>query len=108
MTRVVALVGDLMDQSHVRGSIDGLEIIRSAADASGADVVIVDLARHAGSIAEIRRAVPGALLVAYGRHDDPAALAAASAAGADRVFARSRFFKDPAAAIAPEAASPDQ
>jgi hypothetical protein len=37
--------------------------------------------------------------VAYGRHDNPEALEAARADGADAALPRSRFFQDPAAAV---------
>ena len=54
-------------------------------------------------VATARRNAPTARIVAYGRHDDPEALAAARAEGADEAMPRSRFFQDPAAAIAGEA-----
>ena len=46
-----------------------------------------------------RKLVPGARIVAYGRHDNPEALEAARADGADVALPRSRFFQDPAAAV---------
>jgi hypothetical protein len=88
-----------MDQSRVVAAVPGVEIIASSADVTGADIVVVDLARHQGVLPEIRRRAPDAWVVAYGPHVDAEALAAARAAGADRVLARSRFFKDPAAAL---------
>jgi len=101
VTRVVALMGELMDQSRVVAAVPGVEVVTSAADVTGADVVVVDLARHQGALPEIRRRAPDAWVVAYGPHVDAAALADARAAGADRVLPRSRFFKDPAAAVSP-------
>ena len=97
--RVVALVDDLMDRSRVSAAVPGIEMIRDPAAASGADRVVIDLARHASDIGAVRGVAPGARIIAYGRHDDTAALAAARAAGADIVVPRSRFFRDPASAI---------
>lgn len=97
--RVVALVDDLMDRSRVSSAVPGVEMISDPAAASGADRVVVDLAGHADAIGAVRGAAPGAWIIAYGRHDDTAALAAARAAGADVVMPRSRFFRDPASAI---------
>jgi hypothetical protein len=101
VTRVVALAGDLMDRSRLTAAIAGLEIATSAADARGADVVIVDLARHADALGDVRAVAPAAFVVAFGPHVDTDTLAAARAAGADEVLARSKFFRDPAAAATP-------
>jgi hypothetical protein len=103
--RVVALVGDLMDRSRLVSAIPDLEVVASAADVADADVVVVDLARHAGALEAARAAAPRAFVVAFGPHVDDDALAAARAAGADLVLPRSRFFRDPAAALQ---APPDQ
>ena len=43
--------------------------------------------------------MPGARIVCFGPHVDDDAADAARAAGADVVLPRSRFFRDPAAAI---------
>ena len=51
-------------------------------------------------MAVARKLAPDARIVAYGRHDDPAALETARGEGADAALPRSRFFRDPAAAIA--------
>ena len=69
------------------------------ASCGGADVVVVDLARHGDAVAAVRAAAPAARIVAFGPHVDTAALAAAERDGADIVVARSEFFRDPAAAI---------
>jgi hypothetical protein len=109
--RVVGLVGDLMDRTRLMGAIPDLEVVERAADVADAEVVVVDLARHADVLGEVRSAAPGAFVVAFGPHVDDEALAAARAAGADVVLPRSRFFRDPAAAVqraSPEAAPPDQ
>ena len=100
---VVALVPDLMDQSRIRAAladVDEVEVtfVRDPARAVGAAVVIVDLARFADRIAEIRAATPGRI-VAFGPHVDDDALAAARSAGADVVVPRSQFFRDPAAVV---------
>ena len=94
---VAATTTDLMDRSRIGSSIPG---VRFDLDAS-AEVVIVDLARGAAQVAEIRTAMPSTRIVCYGPHVDEEAANAARAAGADVVMPRSRFFRDPAAAIAP-------
>jgi hypothetical protein len=101
VTRVVALVGDLMDRSRLTGAIPDVEVVATAADVEGADVVIVDLARHTSALETVRAIAPGAYVVAFGPHVDEDALVAARAAGADLVLPRSRFFRDPAAAAQP-------
>jgi DNA-binding NarL/FixJ family response regulator len=98
--RVCALVSDLMDRSRVSGAVDGVEFVRDAAACAGADVVVVDLARSGDQVAAVRAAAPDARLVAFGPHVDDAAAQAARAAGADVVMPRSRFFRDPASAVA--------
>lgn len=98
---VCALVHDLMDRSKVSAVSPGVRFVSSAAECADADVVVVDLGRYATSIAELRAARPDTRIVAFGRHDNPEALAAAEAAGADLVLPRSRFFHDPAAALMP-------
>jgi len=99
---LVALVDDLMDRSRVRAALgDDVRFTRSPADTAGATVIVVDLARHAGSVAAIRAAAPEAYVVAFGPHVEAAAMDEARAAGADRVLPRSRFFADVAAATAP-------
>jgi hypothetical protein len=92
---VVALVSDLMDRSKLSGAISG--VVFSLRD--DAEVVIVDLARGADQVAQVRASHPGARIVAYGPHVDDEAMDAAKAAGADVVLPRSRFFRDPAAAL---------
>lgn len=98
---LVALVDDLMDRSRVQSALGtDVRFTRAATDAAGADVVVVDLARHAGAIEAVRAAAPDALVVAFGPHVDADAMEAARAAGADRVLPRSRFFADVPAAVA--------
>lgn len=96
---VVALVTDLMDRSRLLAAVPGITFARQAADTAGATVVIVDLTRAGLDIAAVRAAAPGARLVAYGPHVDGAAQQAALDAGADATYARSQFFRDPAAAL---------
>ena len=96
---VVALVTDLMDQSRIRTAVPETTFLRDPARAAGADVVILDLARFADRVAEVRAATAGRI-VAFGPHVDDTTLAAARAAGADAVLPRSQFFRDPAAAVA--------
>ena len=96
--KVVALASDLMDRSRMTAAIEGITFAREPADCSDADIVIVDLARFAGAVGELRRARPSARIVAFGPHVDEVAAADARAAGADNGWPRSRFFRDPAAA----------
>jgi len=92
---VAATTTDLMDRSRIGSSIPGVRFTLDYV----ADVVIVDLGRGAAQIAEIRGAMPTARIVCYGPHVDGDTADAAHAAGADVVLPRSRFFRDPAAAI---------
>lgn len=101
---IVALVPDLMDRSRVSAALPDARFTRDIADCAGADVVLVDLARHAGDIVAVRAVAPAALIVAFGPHVDDDALAQARADGADAVLARSKFFADVAAATAGPAA----
>jgi hypothetical protein len=97
--RVVALVADLMDRSRIGAAIPGVEFVRDPTACSGAAVVVVDLARDP-DLGALRAAAPDARILAFGPHVDDDRLAAARAAGAHLVLARSRFFHDPAAAVA--------
>ena len=97
--KVVALASDLMDRSRMTGAIDGIAFARDASECSGADVVIVDLARFGAMVGELRRVVPDARIVAFGPHVDEDAASDAREAGADLVWPRSRFFRDPSAAL---------
>jgi hypothetical protein len=97
--RICALVSDLMDRSRVSAAVTGVEFVRGIDACAGADVVIVDLARFGADVAALRTALPSARLVCFGPHVDEASAAAASAAGADVVLPRSKFFHDPLAAI---------
>ena len=85
-----------MDRSKLSSAIPGVQFQL----AHDANVVIVDLARQP-DIAAIRASHPNARIVAYGSHVDTDSMTAASEAGADDVMPRSKFFRDPAAAIAP-------
>ena len=95
---VVAFVTDLMDRSKVHSAVEGVTFARDPAAAAGADVVIVDLARFADKVAELRAKAPHARIVAFGPHVDDELLQHARDAGADAVLPRSQFFRDPAAA----------
>ena len=99
--RTVALVSDLMDRSKIGAALADVAFASGPADCAGADLVVVDLGSHAGDIAGIRREAPAARIVAFGRHDNPDALARARADGADVAVARSRFFRDPAGVARP-------
>ena len=97
----VALVSDLMDRSRISGAVPEVAFASGPDACAGADVVIVDLGGHAGEVAGVRRVAPDARIVAFGRHDDPDALARAQAEGADVAVARSRFFRDPITVVTP-------
>ena len=97
--RVCALVVDLMDRSRISASIPDAVFVREAADCAGADVVIVDLARSGQQVAAVRGAAPSARIIGFGPHVDDEGASAALADGADAVLPRSRFFRDPTAAL---------
>jgi hypothetical protein len=92
---MVAYVPDLMDRSKVASAAGGADVIfvptaaALPAAAAGADLVVVDLSRPG-----VLEALPAitAPTIGFGRHDDRERLAAATAAGCDRVLARSAFF----------------
>ena len=109
--RIVAITSELMDRSRISGALDGVEFARDAAACAGADVVVVDVARDAALVAAVRAAAPDARIVAFGPHVDTEVLDQASRDGADVVLPRSKFFQDPAGALAPwlceTAAMPD-
>ncbi|MDQ1479412.1 MAG: hypothetical protein QOI44_273 [Actinomycetota bacterium] len=98
--RICALVVDLMDRSRISAALPDTTFVRDAAACAGADVVIVDLARSGRHVGAVRDAAPAARIVCFGPHVDEEGANAARAAGADVVLPRSRFFSDPAAAIA--------
>jgi DNA-binding NarL/FixJ family response regulator len=97
--RVVALVGDLLDRSKIAAAVSDAEFAATSDDAAGADVVVIDVKAHPDAVGAARKVAPNARIVAYGRHDNPAALEAARSGGADVALPRSRFFRDPAAAV---------
>jgi voltage-gated potassium channel Kch len=93
---VVALTTDLMDRSRLSAALPGVVFTLEG----DVEVVIVDLARGVDQVGAIRASYPNARIVCYGAHVDDTSLDAARTAGADVVLPRSRFFRDPAAAIA--------
>jgi hypothetical protein len=97
--RIAALTSDLMDRSKISGALGDVAFVRDPSDCTDADVVIVDLARN--DVAAVRAVAPTARIVAFGAHVDTDALEQATREGADVVLPRSRFFQDPAAAVAP-------
>ena len=104
--RVVAIVSDLMDRSRISAALPEATFVADV-DAitrtiTGTITVVIDLGRHGGAVARVRQASPDAFFVAFGSHVDADPMLAARAAGADRVLPRSRFFRDPAAAVAPD------
>ncbi len=101
--RVVAFVDDVLDRSRVAEALPAVAFVRDPAAAGPADVVLVDVGTHGRDLAEVRAASPHARIVAFGPHTDTEALDAAREAGADVVWPRSRFFRDPAAAVTTDA-----
>src|SRR5436190_13990582 len=97
--RVCALVVDLMDRSRITASIPEAVFVRDAAACAGADVVIVDLARSGQFVSAVREAAPSARIIGFGPHVDGEGASAARADGADVVLPRSRFFRNPSAAL---------
>lgn len=97
--RVIAMVDDLMDRSRL-GGIAGITFARNPDACSDADVVIVDLARHAAAIPAVVAAAPDARIIAFGSHVDTDALDDAARNGATLVLARSQFLRDPAGVVA--------
>ncbi len=97
--RTVALVDDLMDRSRLQGALSAVEFVRAATECEGADIIVIDLARHVGDVAAVRAAAPAARIVGFGPHVDGEAAERARDSGADEVLARSRFFHDPAGAL---------
>ncbi|MGH9049495.1 MAG: hypothetical protein ACRDY4_07195 [Acidimicrobiia bacterium] len=95
----VALVSDLMDRSRISTAVPDVAFASEADACAGAELVIVDVGGHADAVAGVRRLAPAARIVAFGRHDNPEALARARSDGADVAVARSRFFRDPAAVV---------
>jgi len=98
--KIVAITADLMDRSRISGAIDGVEFARDAAACADADVVVIDLGRDAALVGAVRAAAPDARLVAFGPHVYTEVLDQASRDGADVVLPRSKFFQDPAGALA--------
>ena len=97
---VVALVGDLMDRSKLSLAIPDITFTRDVAGCAGAGVVVVDIARYGALAATLRESVPGARIIGFGSHVDEIGAEQARGDGADVVLPRSRFFRDPAAAVA--------
>ena len=94
--KVALIVPDLMDRSRIISALPDAEI----GDAESADVVIIDLARALDQVALTRANAPHTRIVCFGPHVDDASADTAQAAGADVVFARSKFFRDISAAMA--------
>jgi DNA-binding NarL/FixJ family response regulator len=99
--RIVVMTNDLIDRSRISAALGDVEFTIDPARAEGADVVVVDLARHAAAVSAVRAAAPAARIVAFGPHVDTEGFERATRDGADAVLPRSRFFPDPAAALQP-------
>jgi len=97
---VVAFVDDLMDRSKLSSALPWVRFGLAVGDADGADVAIVDLTRHGDLPRALRAQSTTVRIIAFGPHVDTDGAARAAGDGADVVLPRSRFFRDPVAAIA--------
>jgi hypothetical protein len=97
--KVAAYVPDLMDRSKVAAAAPGATFVVRADDlvTVDADLVVLDLTRP-GAVDVIPRVQ--ARTVGFCRHTMRDVIAAAEAAGCDRVLVRSEFFADVPAALA--------
>ncbi len=103
MTRTIAYVPDLMDRSRLSAVATVTYVSRLdelVVAAAGADLVVVDLGRP--GVLDLLAQV-SAPTIGFGSHVDRDLLAAATAAGCDRVMARSAFFGHAAELLAPPA-----
>jgi hypothetical protein len=102
MSRVVALVPDLMDRSKLTAALGAdVELVATprhlsqclAGDGPDPAIVVVDLGRRGAidAVAAIRAATT-ARIVGFGPHVERDLLSAARNAGCDEVLARSVFF----------------
>jgi hypothetical protein len=96
---ICAIVPDLMDRSRIAAILPDVRFVASPAECVGADAVIVDGGRRADAVAGARAHAPGARIVVFVPHVDGDAATGARRDGADAVLARSRFFRDVAAAV---------
>lgn len=97
---VYAFVPDLMDRSRITAALDDVTFTDDPAACSGAQVVIIDLARRGAIVRAVRAVAPCARIVGFLPHLDGALAAEAEAGGVDVSLPRARFFRDVAAAIA--------
>jgi len=88
-----------MDRSRVAAALSDVTFVKEAAGVAGADCVVIDLGVGAEAVAAARAVAPKARLVCFGPHVDHDVADQARANGADDVMPRSRFFRDPAAAM---------
>lgn len=89
--KVVAYVPDLMDRSKVAAAVPDATFVARPEDlaTADADLVVLDLTRP-GAVDVIPRV--RAQTLGFCRHTMRDVIAAAAAAGCDRVLARSEFF----------------
>ena len=102
---VLALISDLMTQSQVSAAgqrtgtavriLGTPEALLSAARESAPRIVVIDLSHPGLDVAElvgrVKKLFPAASIVAFGPHVHRQRLAAAEAAGCDRVLSRGSF-----------------
>lgn len=106
MSRVVALVPDIMDRSKVALASPEAQFVASSSALRGAlsfgpEVVVVDLARPGALEAAGAAVAAGARVVAFGNHFQRDVLAAAREVGCHDVLPRSEFFADAESLLAP-------
>lgn len=96
MSRVAAYTPDLMDRSKISAAVPDVRFVatpEALVGLAGIEVVFVDIDKRGVLDALAAIVAGGARVVAYGRHTETAALAAAEAAGCAAVLPRSQFFK---------------
>ncbi len=96
MTRIVALVPDLMDRSRFGPFADDTVFVKTAADvlsaasAEGVEIVVIDLSRDGA--AQLLPRLEGRKVLTFSSHVNRDAMMAASMSSSAEVMARSVFF----------------
>ena len=102
---VLAYVPDLMDRSKVAAAAPHAVFVADpealVATAAAGDLVVVDLGRPGVTDVLPALAAAAARVIGFGSHVDRATLEAATRAGCSEVLARSAFFRDLPALLAP-------
>lgn len=99
MKTVLAFVDDLMDRSRISAAFPGVTYTRTVPKDLEADLILIDIPRYGDRVTAVRTAFPAARIIGFGPHVDHDARVIALREGADEVFPRSLFFKDPHAVV---------